>query len=124
MPSQSVFLPHRIPEPKAKAGGKRKPLLALSAFQPVERDFAFLMDAEVPAEKAVRAAKGADKNLIARVEVFDAYAGKGIEPGKKSLALAVTLQPMEKTLTDPEIEAVSEKIVAQVKKATGGELRG
>ncbi len=118
-----VFI-DRIPEPKAKAGGKRKPLLALSAFQPVERDFAFLMDAGVPAEKAIRAAKGADKTLISRVEVFDSYAGKGIEPGKKSLALAVTLQPTERTLTDPEIEAVSEKIVAQVTKATGGELRG
>jgi phenylalanyl-tRNA synthetase beta chain len=58
------------------------------------------------------------------VEVFDTYAGKGIEEGKKSLALSVTLQPTKKTLTDPEIEAVAKKIVANVEKATGGVLRG
>jgi phenylalanyl-tRNA synthetase beta chain len=117
-----VFL-ERIPEPKAKAG-RQRPKLELSPFHSVERDFAFLLDAEVPAEKLIRAAKGADKVLITKVEVFDAYAGKGIEPGKKSLAISVTLQPTRKTLTDPEIEAVAQKIVASVEKATGGKLRG
>ena len=105
-------------------GGKAKAHLTLSPFQPVSRDFAFVVDAAVPADKLVRAAKGADKALIVRVEVFDLYEGKGIEAGKKSLALAVTLQPTERTLTDPEIEAVGRKIVAQVEKATGGVLRG
>ncbi len=117
-----VFL-ERLPVPKAK-GGKAKPMLKLSAFQPVVRDFAFLMDADVPAEKAQRAARGAEKALIAEVQVFDAYQGKGIDEGKKSLALAVTLQPVEHTLTDAELEAVSGKIVAAVEKATGGTLRG
>ena len=117
-----VFL-DRVPVPKAK-GSKAKPHLTLSAFQPVIRDFAFLLDADVPAEKAARAARGADKALIADVQVFDAYQGKGIEEGKKSLALAVTLQPSERTLTDAELEAVSKKIVAAVEKATGGTLRG
>ena len=98
--------------------------LELSAFQPVERDFAFLVDDSVAAEALVRAARGADKQLITAVSVFDLYAGKGVEPGKKSLAIAVTLQPRDKTLTDPEIEAVADKIVAQVAKATGGTLRG
>ena len=116
-----VFL-DRVPVPKAK-GSKAKPALKLSAFQPVTRDFAFLVDAAIPAEKAIRAAKGADKALIAEVALFDAYQGKGIDPGKKSLALAVTLQPTEQTLTDAEIEGVSKKIVAQVEKATGGTLR-
>ena len=110
--------------PRARSKDPRKAPVELSPFHPVERDFAFLMDAAVPAEKAVRAAKGADKALVAAVEVFDAYAGKGIEPGKVSLALAVTLQPRDRTLTDPEIEAVSKKIVAAVEKATGGTLRG
>ncbi len=116
-----VFL-ERVPEPKAKAG-KQRPKLELSPFHPVERDFAFLVDAEVPAEKLIRAAKGAEKALITKVELFDAYSGKGIEDGKKSLAISVTLQPTKKTLTDPEIEAVAAKIVASVEKATGGTLR-
>ena len=112
-----------IPEPKAKASGKLKPALALSPLQPVERDFAFVVDQGVPAEKLIRAAKGADKQLVSAVSLFDAYAGPGLEDGTKSLAIAVTLQPVERTMTDDEIEAVSAKIVAQVEKATGGRLR-
>jgi phenylalanyl-tRNA synthetase beta chain len=117
-----VFLAN-VPAPRAK-DGKAKVHLTLSPFQPVSRDFAFVLDAAVPADKLVRAAKGADKTLVTRVEVFDLYEGKGIEEGKKSLAIAVTLQPTDRTLTDPEIEAVGQKIVAQVEKATGGVLRG
>lgn len=116
-----VFL-DAIPLPRA--GKQKRPLLELSPFQPVSRDFAFLVDEEVPAEKLLRAARGADKALIAEVSLFDVYQGKGVEPGKKSLAIAVTLQPREATLTDQEIEAVAEKVVAQVSKATGGILRG
>ena len=93
------------PLPKAKAS-KARPKLVLSPFQPLERDFAFLVDAEVEAEKLVRAARNADKALVTGVRVFDVYAGKGVPDGKKSLALAVTLQPVERTLTDAEIEAV------------------
>ena len=62
--------------------------------------------------------------VITAARVFDVYAGKGVPGGKKSLAIAVTLQPMERTLTDAEIEAVSNKIVAAVAKATGAVLRG
>ncbi|HYD05537.1 MAG TPA: phenylalanine--tRNA ligase subunit beta [Reyranella sp.] len=111
------------PLPKARPT-KARPKLVLSPFQPVERDFAFLVDAEIEADKLVRAARNADKALIAGVRVFDVYAGKGVPGGKKSLAIAVTLQPMERTLTDAEIEAVSNKIVAAVAKATGAVLRG
>ncbi|MGZ3342444.1 MAG: phenylalanine--tRNA ligase subunit beta [Reyranella sp.] len=111
------------PLPKAKAT-KARPKLVLSPFQPVERDFAFLVDDSVEAEKIVRAARNADKALIAGARVFDLYAGKGVAEGKKSIAIAVTLQPVERTLTDAEIEAVSAKIVAQVVKATGAVLRG
>jgi phenylalanyl-tRNA synthetase beta chain len=110
--------------PLPRAGKQKRSLLELSPFQPVSRDFAFLVDEEVPAEKVLRAARGADKALIAGVSLFDVYQGKGVEPGKKSLAIAVTLQPREATLTDQEIEAVAEKVVAQVTKATGGTLRG
>jgi len=111
------------PLPKAKAT-KARPKLVLSPFQPVERDFAFLVDDSVEAEKIVRAVRNADKALIAGARVFDLYAGKGVAEGKKSIAIAVTLQPVERTLTDAEIEAVSAKIVAQVAKATGAVLRG
>ena len=111
------------PPPKAKAT-KARPKLVLSPFQPVERDFAFLVDAAVEAEKIARAARNADKALIAGARVFDLYAGKGVPEGKKSIAIAVTLQPVERTLTDAEIEAVSARIVAAVAKATGAVLRG
>ena len=90
----------------------------------VSRDFAFLLDQGVAAGEVVRAAVEADKDLIERVTVFDVFEGTSVAPGKKSLAIEVTLQPRDKTLTDPEIEAVSEKIVGAVIKATGGELRG
>ena len=112
----------RVPEPKARPT-RTKPKLDLSPFQPLTRDFAFVVDRTVLADAVVRAAEGADKNLIASVEVFDLYEGKGIEPGKKSIAIAVTLQPREKTLTDAEIDAVAAKIVADVTKRTGASLR-
>jgi phenylalanyl-tRNA synthetase beta chain len=111
------------PLPKAKAS-KARPKLVLSPLQPLERDFAFLVDTGVDADKLVRAARNADKALITGARVFDLYAGKGVPEGKKSLAIAVTLQPVERTLTDAEIEAVSNKIVAQVVKATDAVLRG
>jgi phenylalanyl-tRNA synthetase beta chain len=112
----------RIPEPKAKPT-RAKPALELSPFQPVERDFAFVVERNVKAADIVRAAASADRKLIAGVSVFDVYEGKGIEPGKKSVAIAVTLQPRDKTMTDAEIDALAAKIVAEVGKRTGGALR-
>jgi phenylalanyl-tRNA synthetase beta chain len=113
----------RIPQPKQRAT-RAKPAIELSPFQPVERDFAFIVDRAVRAADLVRAAQNVDRKLIVKVGVFDVYEGKGIEPGKKSIAIAVTLQPREKTMTDAEIEALSAKIVAEVAKRTGGVLRG
>jgi len=116
-----VFL-DRLPERKAK-GGKARPLLQPSPFQPVERDFAFVVDEAVEAGEVLRAARGAEKGLVAEVSVFDVFRGDAISAGRKSIAIAVTLQPTEKTLTDAEIDAVGQKIVAAVTKATGGTLR-
>jgi phenylalanyl-tRNA synthetase beta chain len=113
----------RIPEPKAKAT-RVKPALDLSPFQPVERDFAFIVARDVKAADIVRAAQNADKKLITGVVVFDVYEGKGIDADKKSIAIAVTMQPREKTMTDEEIDAIGQKIVAEVTKRTGGVLRG
>jgi phenylalanyl-tRNA synthetase beta chain len=112
----------KIPEPKARAT-RAKSLLELSPFQPVERDFAFVVESTAKAADIIRAAQNVDKRLITDVIVFDVYEGKGIEPGKKSIAIAVTIQPREKTLTDAEIEALSAKVVAEVTKRTGGVLR-
>ena len=112
----------RIPEPKAKAT-RAKPPLELSPFQPVERDFAFVVERTVKAADIARAATSVDRKLISGVTVFDVYDGAGIEPGKKSIAIAVTIQPRERTMTDAEIEALAAKIVAEVGKRTGGVLR-
>ncbi len=112
----------RIPTAKAKAT-RAKPPLDISAFQPIERDFAFVVDRAVRAGDLVRAAQGAERKLITGVTVFDVYEGKGIEPGRKSIAIAVTLQPRERTLTDEEIDAVAARIVDDVAKKTGGVLR-
>ena len=116
-----VFL-DRIPAPRRK-GTAKGPLVA-SDYQPVQRDFAFLVDKAVEAAAVVKAAEGAEKTLISRVSVFDVFEGQGVPAGKKSLAIEITLTPIDRTLTEAEIEKVSEKVVAQVKKATGGELRG
>jgi len=110
-----------IPDSKAKS--KARPPFAPSQFQPVERDFAFVVDAGVAADAIIKAAKGAERDLIERIDIFDVYEGKGVPEGKKSLAISVRLQPKDKTLTDAEIEAIAAKLVAAVTKATGGTLR-
>jgi phenylalanyl-tRNA synthetase beta chain len=103
---------------------RRKTAPDLPSFQPVRRDFAFLVDAGVAADALVRAARGAERNLIAGVSLFDLYQGDKLPEGKKSLALEVVFQPRERTLTDAEIEAACAKVVAAVAKATGAALRG
>ncbi|MBF9233716.1 phenylalanine--tRNA ligase subunit beta [Microvirga alba] len=112
-----------LPPPKTKPT-KMKPKLVLSDFQPITRDYAFVVGRNVAAGDIIKAAQGAERQLIVGVEVFDIYEGTGIDPDKKSVAIAVTLQPTEKTLTDVEIEAVSAKIVGEVAKKTGAVLRG
>jgi phenylalanyl-tRNA synthetase beta chain len=111
-----------IPAGKAKAT-KTKPALDASEFLPLTRDFAFVVDEDVTAEAVLKAVRGAEKKLIAGVSLFDVYQGKGVPEGKKSLAVEVTLQPRDRTLTDEEIEAAGRRIIAQVEKATGGSLR-
>ncbi len=115
--------PDSIPAPRKKAATKAKAALALSDFMPVHRDFAFIVDESVPAGNIIKAAKGADKQLISDVTLFDVYRGKGVDDGQKSLAIDVTLSPTQDTLTDADIEAVSGKIIEKVMKA-GGRLRG
>jgi phenylalanyl-tRNA synthetase beta chain len=111
-----------LPAPRAK--GRTKPPLEKLDLMPLSRDFAFVVEDKVAAADLVRAALGADKALISDVALFDVYRGERVASGKKSLAIEVTLQPREKTLTDADIEAVSAKVVSAVMKATGGTLRG
>jgi phenylalanyl-tRNA synthetase beta chain len=116
-----VFLdaaPARKPRP-----GSARPPLRLSPFQPVERDFAFVMDEAVPAARVVEAARTADPALIADVRVFDVFAGASLGSGRKSLAITVIIQPTERTLTEADFEAVSSRIAERVEQATGGVLR-
>jgi phenylalanyl-tRNA synthetase beta chain len=117
-----VIYPEEIPLPKNTSASR--PALQASELQAVERDFAFVVDASVEALTLVNAAAGADKALIEEVRVFDEFIGGSLGEGKKSLAITVRLQPVDATLTEKAIEAVSDKIVQKVVKATGGELRG
>ncbi len=112
----------RVPFPRAR--GTTRPALKASDLQAVERDFAFVVAGEVEAQALVAAAQGADKALIDEVRLFDEFTCGALgEAGQKSLAITVRLQPTDKTLTDKEIEAVSQKIIAKVERATGAKLR-
>jgi phenylalanyl-tRNA synthetase beta chain len=101
-----------------------KPKADISEFMPLERDFAFVVARDVNALDIVRAAQGAERALISNINVFDVYEGPGVPEGSKSVAIAVTLQPRERTLTEADIEQASARIVADVAKKTGGALRG
>jgi phenylalanyl-tRNA synthetase beta chain len=111
-----------VPAPRRKPT-RAKPALDLSGLMPVSRDFAFVLDRDVPAANVLRAARNADKALITNVEVFDVFESPHVGDGRKSVAIAVTLQPRDKTLTDEEIDRISQLIVLAVGKATGGTLR-
>jgi phenylalanyl-tRNA synthetase beta chain len=112
-----------LPPVKARAT-KIRPALDLPTLMPLERDFAFIVDRSVRAADVIKAAQAADRALVTDVSVFDLYAGPGIAEGKKSIALAVSLQPREKTMTDAEIEALSQKIIGNVVQKTNAVLRG
>jgi phenylalanyl-tRNA synthetase beta chain len=108
--------------PDAKSKGKAKPLFQPSPYQAIERDFAFVVDAKLAASEIVKAVKMADRALIDSVTVFDIYEGKGVPEGKKSVAIAVRIQPKGATLTEAEIEALGQMIIAATLKL-GATLR-
>jgi phenylalanyl-tRNA synthetase beta chain len=110
-----------VPEPRGRSA--LRPALEASDLMPIKRDFAFVVDDSVEAEKLVKAVRGADKVLISDVVVFDVFAGGAIGAGKKSVAIEITISPRERSLTEQEIEAISAKVVAQASKATGATLR-
>jgi len=111
-----------IPEPKRRAI-KTRPALTLSPLMPLSRDFAFVVPTDRAAADLVRAIQGADKALIASARVFDVYTGAGVPEGSKSLAVEVSIQPVDHTLTEAEIDALSARIIAAADKAVGAKLR-
>jgi phenylalanyl-tRNA synthetase beta chain len=112
-----------LPAPKAKPT-RTKAKLVRSDFMPVGRDLAFVVGERTNAIDIVRAAEGAERSLVASVGVFDVYRGEGLPEGAKSVAIHVTLQPRERTLTEAEIEAAVARIVSEVSRKTGAALRG
>jgi len=111
-----------IPQAKKKAAKTRLPLI-LSPLQKVTRDFAFVVDKTTTAASITRAAAGADKKLIQSVKVFDLFEGKTLGTGKKSIAIEVSIQPVDRTLTDEDFEILSKKIIDNVIKTSNGALR-
>ena len=114
--------PDKVPTPKA-AGTRTRPILDLSDLQAVERDFAFIVSQDVAAEQLLKAVRGAEKNFISDVKVFDVYQGPGVEEGYKSLALKVVLQPKNATFKDEDIGDITQKIVNNAEKAVQAKLR-
>ncbi|MEJ6391042.1 phenylalanine--tRNA ligase subunit beta [Gymnodinialimonas ulvae] len=117
-----TIFPEEVPMPRKSTASRGA--VTMADLQAVERDFAFVVAADVAALDLVNAAAGADKALIEEVRVFDEFVGGSLGEGQKSLAITVRMQPTDKTLTEDEIEAVGAKIVEKVAKATGGALRG
>jgi phenylalanyl-tRNA synthetase beta chain len=103
---------------------RRKAAPVLSELQPVRRDFAFLVQADVPADAVLSAVRGAERGLVTDVVLFDIYEGGSLPAGQKSVGVEVTFQPRDRSLTEAELESASENVVAAVAKATGGVLRG
>ena len=116
-----LFL-ERLPYPRVKTKNTRQPLKN-SAFQPVVRDFAFVVEENLAAETLLKAIRLSDRAMISHVSVFDVYTGKGVETGKKSIAIAVRFEPLDKTLEEADLQALSGKIIAAAEKV-GGMLRG
>ncbi len=110
-----------IPLPRDSQGKARKKL-QLHSLQPVEKDLAFLVDKSVKAMDVITAAKNADRNAITDVRVFDVY-GEDSDGDKKSIAISVTFQPVEKTFSDQELEVLMNKIIQEMKKRCNAELR-
>lgn len=110
--------------PQARKKGTAKPLLKVEKLQPVSKDFAFIVKDDVAANDVIKTAIASNKKLISDARVFDVYAGKGIEDGHKSLALSITIQPKDETLTDEDIEGIMNGVIDTISSKCGGVLRG
>jgi phenylalanyl-tRNA synthetase beta chain len=111
-----------LPQQKEKKSFTAKPL-EISNYQAIERDFAFVLDKKIPAQEIISAVKASDKNLIKEATIFDIYQGKNIDEGKKSVAVRITAQSSSETLTDEQIEELSQKVIGKLNKDLGASLR-
>ncbi len=111
-----------IPLPR-NTHDKAKKKIEMSAFQPIDKDLAFVVNKDVNAANIIAAAKNADRNYISDVRIFDIYEGDNLPENKKSVAISLTFQPKEQTFTDKDIENLMNKVIVEVSKKTGGELR-
>ena len=109
--------------PNTEKKTTNKPVLNLSDFQIVTRDFAFVIDKKVKSEEVVTSAFKVDKELIRNVEIFDLFEDDSLGKDKKSIAIKVTLQSNEKTLAENDISEISSKIIESVEKSTSGTVR-
>ena len=107
----------------SRKGLSSRPQFSPSPYQSVERDFSFLLDEEFPVEKVIRKVKGLNRDLISEVNLFDIYSGAKVQDNKKSIAFTVKLQPKDKTLTEEEIDLISQKIIKAVEEGFDGKLR-
>lgn len=96
---------------------------ALAKTMPVKRDLALLLDKNISLEQVEATVRESERRLLRDITLFDVYEGKNLPEGKKSYAIAITLQDDEKTLQDKQIEAVMSKIIGNLTKKLGAELR-
>jgi phenylalanyl-tRNA synthetase beta chain len=108
--------------PPRRSSGRMRSAYAPPTLQPVRRDFAFLVSAELEADRLLRAVRGADKAAITSVTLFDVFTGAGVPQGEKSLAVEVVLQPAERSFSHEELTAISDRVVAAAAKL-GARLR-
>ena len=109
--------------PAKRSSGFMRPAYAPPVLQPVTRDFAFLLPEAIASDTLVRAIRGADKALISGVRLFDRFVGQGVPEGQVSLAIEITLQPVEKSFTDADLQAIAARVIAAANKM-GAVLRG
>ena len=119
-PTRASYL-DAIPRRRSGVGHMRE-AYSPPTLQAVRRDFAFLVPADAKADALLRAVRGADKEKIAGISLLNVFTGPGVPEGMKSLAVEVILQPGEKSFTEEELKAVSERVVAAAAKA-GARLR-
>ena len=116
-----IFLDNlRLPKKSLK---DQKTKYSVSDFQKSERDFAFIIDKQITAQDLVSAVSNVDKNLISNIKVFDVYEGDNIPKNQKSIAISVTIQSSEKTLTDNDLEKINNLIIETVQNKTGAKIR-
>ena len=101
----------------------QKTKFLVSDYQKSERDFAFIINKDVSSQDLINAVSDVDKNLIRNIKIFDVYEGENIPENQKSIAISVTIQSLEKTLNDNDLEKINKLIIETVENKTGAKIR-